>query len=199
MRSPQIEDLPSVILPNQIHHARELLGHSLPFILTFRSGESTSHFVYDTLRNHLPAKWQNRAQAIATTLINESNRYQMDPLFVLAVIQLESQFNPLTRGSHGERGLMQMRPSTARWLERELGLRHSDLFDPIGNIRAGVAYMAWLRQHFHFVSSKYVSAYNIGPSRVLEMGTEPSSYMRRVMQRYLKFHGALVSRKVSNL
>lgn len=57
-----------------------------------------------------------------------------------AVIRRESRFNPKARGSHGEIGLMQIKPATAR----AIGYRGSaaGLYDVETNLTWGMAYLA---------------------------------------------------------
>ena len=57
-----------------------------------------------------------------------------------AMIEIESQFRPDVRGRHGEIGLMQIKPATARLV----GFRGSAkaLYDPETNIKYGMRYLA---------------------------------------------------------
>lgn len=57
-----------------------------------------------------------------------------------AVIRVESNYNARARGSHGEIGLMQIKPATARGL----GFRGkaSALYDPATNLEWGMRYLA---------------------------------------------------------
>ncbi len=70
----------------------------------------------------------------------EAKRTGLPPHIALAVIEIESGFDPAARGAAGEVGLMQVMPPTARML----GFRGSDedLADPAANIRLGVRYLA---------------------------------------------------------
>lgn len=53
-----------------------------------------------------------------------SQQYKLDPLFVTAIIKEESKFLHKARSHRGAVGLMQLMPSTARELARELGYDH---------------------------------------------------------------------------
>src|ERR687894_729017 len=64
------------------------------------------------------------------------------PDFVRAVIQAESAFNPWARSVKGAMGLMQLMPGTAA----EYGVTNA--YDPVQNIRAGVAYLKRLLVRF---------------------------------------------------
>jgi len=70
----------------------------------------------------------------------EAERTGLPPQIALAVIEIESGFDPSAKGSAGEVGLMQVMPPTARML----GFQGSDdeLAEPAANIRLGVGYLA---------------------------------------------------------
>jgi soluble lytic murein transglycosylase-like protein len=57
-----------------------------------------------------------------------------------AIVLIESNYRPLARGRHGEVGLMQIKPSTARLMGYAGSV--SDLFDPETNIKYGMKYLA---------------------------------------------------------
>lgn len=57
-----------------------------------------------------------------------------------AVVKVESNYNPMIRGSAGEIGLMQIKPATARMMGYAGGVR--GLFDPETNIKYGMKYLA---------------------------------------------------------
>src|SRR5207253_6485933 len=61
---------------------------------------------------------------------------------VRAVVQVESAFNPRAISRVGAIGLMQLMPATAR----EFGVLNA--FDPVDNIRAGVAYLRRLLDRY---------------------------------------------------
>jgi soluble lytic murein transglycosylase-like protein len=67
------------------------------------------------------------------TVHHEANRAQLSPEVVLAVIDIESAFNPYAISSAGARGLMQVMPF---WL-KELGKPGDSLFRVQTNLRYG--------------------------------------------------------------
>ena len=70
------------------------------------------------------------------TLVHmEAKRVELPPELILAVIEVESNFDRFAISVAGARGLMQIMPSTAS----ELGV--SDPTDPEQNIRAGSRYL----------------------------------------------------------
>ncbi|TAX56520.1 lytic transglycosylase domain-containing protein [Rhizobium leguminosarum] len=69
-----------------------------------------------------------------------ANQYEVPVALATAVIRIESNFNPNARGSHGEIGLMQIKPATARMMGYSGSAK--GLFDPETNIKYGMKYLA---------------------------------------------------------
>lgn len=117
---------------------------------------------------------------LARTIVDEAEIARIDPLLVLALIEVESAFDPAALSVAGARGLMQLRePTMRRELERH-GLSLDDPHDPVANVRAGVRYLRRLLDAFGR-EEVALMAYNAGPNRIL-------GYMREgeIPQR---FHG----------
>jgi soluble lytic murein transglycosylase len=99
------------------------------------------------------------------TVLRWSSAYGVDPYLVLAVMREESGFSPTAVSTSDARGLMQLLPSTARWLAEEMmGIpyREADLFNPEANIRLGTWYLAYLLRQFGGDTARAVAAYNGG-------------------------------------
>ena len=77
-----------------------------------------------------------------------------------AVIRIESNFNPKTRGSAGEIGLMQIKPATAR-LMGYTG-RPKGLYDPETNIKFGMKYLAMAQDLGGGPTCNTILKYNAG-------------------------------------
>jgi hypothetical protein len=86
---------------------------------------------------------------------------------IKAVIQVESEFDPLAVSSKGAQGLMQLMPFTAR----RFGV--SDPFEPRQNIFGGVQYLRFLLDLFRGEVSLALAAYNAGENAVLRYGGMP--------------------------
>jgi soluble lytic murein transglycosylase-like protein len=114
-------------------------------------------------------------------LINEhSKTHGVRPALVRAVMQVESGFNPYARSPKGAMGLMQLMPSTAK----QYGVRNA--FNPIENVRAGVAYLRELLDRYANNEELALAAYNAGPGAVEKYGqtvppySETRSYVARI-------------------
>jgi soluble lytic murein transglycosylase-like protein len=101
---------------------------------------------------------------------------------VRAVVQVESAFNPYARSPKGALGLMQLMPATIR----RFGVRNP--FNPIENIRAGVAYLRELLNRYQNNEELALAAYNAGPGAVDKHGQnvppyrETKNYVRQINQ-----------------
>ncbi len=191
--------LESVHEASRAFHAQELLGKDL-YKASSDGAENRTDLntrILAQVKHHLPAAHKNEAAQITQTLILESSRHQMDPVFVMAIIKTESQFNPAVVGSHGEIGFMQIKPDTAAWISRKYNIKYegpASLFNPNFNIKVGLAYMNYLRKNFNKKAVGYVSAYNMGPlnvRRLLAKNIRPYEYKSRVMQNYSQIYGDL--------
>ncbi len=104
-----------------------------------------------------------------------SAEYNVDPFLVWAVMREESSFSATAVSSSGARGLMQLLPSTARWVaEEKLKISYQDeyLFDPDYNIRLGTWYLRYLLDQFGGKVAWAIAAYHAGPGNVRRWGAE---------------------------
>jgi hypothetical protein len=86
---------------------------------------------------------------------------RVDRLLVYSIIRAESFYQPNLRSSAGARGLMQLMPSTARLISKDvLGQREVNLYDPVNNILLGTRFLNDNVQDLGLVSG--VACYNGG-------------------------------------
>ena len=109
--------------------------------------------------------------------------YGVPVKLVEAVIDVESNWNPLAISPKGAVGLMQLMPKTA------FDVRVHNRFQVEDNIRGGVAYLAWLIRLFRGDLRLAVAAYIAGPQPILARGLSYSSrevflYVSHVAKRY---------------
>jgi soluble lytic murein transglycosylase len=185
----------------RLAHAHELLGKNYAYSVV-RTGEHigmVSDFIHVSTLRELHGHWKPYSKLVAQTIMEQAHLYGFDPVFLMAVIENESSFNPSIVGSHGEIGLMQITPVTAEWISEKYGVTYkgkASLYDPIINIKIGSAYLSFLREKFNFHSKLYLAAYNMGVSnvhRALGHNVTPQGYANRVMKRYISFYSQMKS------
>ncbi|AEH50114.1 lytic transglycosylase domain-containing protein [Pseudothermotoga thermarum] len=102
-----------------------------------------------------------------------------DPLFIMAVIKAESNFNHLAVSKAGAVGLMQIMPQTAEWLSNKYNLSN-DLLNPVVNITLGIQYLKYLHDLYDGDMNLVLRAYNAGPRRIKEDPKVGETYVRKV-------------------
>lgn len=199
------DELPRILTAAHITHALELFPRErYNEILELKVDVDLRSLVLGAIETNLNMKHKNIAYDLARAVITEANRYDMDPFFLLAVIKTESNFNPRAKGGHGEIGLMQVLPRTAKWLSYRAKLpKNFDLNDPVVNVRVGAFYFSMLRKQFNGIGTRYVAAYNMGARNVYKLmkkNKEPEIYPARVLANYGRFYQTvLASEEVSAL
>lgn len=119
--------------------------------------------VYAELDRRVRGLGPDQRARVARAILEESARADLAPLLVLAVIHVESRFDPRAVSPVGAVGLMQLMVPTLRGV---LGpAAREDPFDPVVNVRAGVRYLGHLVDTFSSVELALV-AYNAGPGAV---------------------------------
>lgn len=103
---------------------------------------------------------------------------------VLAVMAVESNFDPRAVSEKGAAGLMQLMPQTAR------EMYVADVFDPEQNIHGGARYLRLLCNQYGGDMVRMLAAYNAGPDAVRRAGgdvpniPETREYVRKVVALY---------------
>lgn len=104
-------------------------------------------------------------------IIEESQKYGIDPLFMFSVIRQESLFDGFVKSTAGAHGLMQIIPSTGGQIANELNwpLRFDpdDLYRPIVSVRFGSYYLDKNRDLMDGSLYASLAAYNAGPGNAL--------------------------------
>ncbi len=117
-----------------------------------------------------------------------ARKYDMDPMLIMAMIKVESDFMPYAVSPAGAVGLMQLLPSTARVMNV------SNLYTPGENIEAGVRYFKYLYDFFNGNYIKAIAAYNAGEKAVIKYNgippyPETQWYVARVLKAFWKMKG----------
>jgi soluble lytic murein transglycosylase-like protein len=104
--------------------------------------------------------FSQRAHLYDHYILKYAKQYGIPVKFARAVIFKESGFRVNALGGHGEIGLMQVKPSTAR----EMGFRGSRaaLYDPENNIKYGMKYLSKAKQKSDGTLCGWILKYNAG-------------------------------------
>ena len=103
------------------------------------------------------------------TIRAEAKRYDLEPALIAAVIRQESGWVPDSRSAPGAVGLMQVLPSTARFIakqDRRPSPAPDQLDDPAVNIAYGSWYLRYLVDRYGSTRAALV-AYNAGETNLV--------------------------------
>lgn len=123
------------------------------------------------LRKHVP---QKNAERFASDITNYCDTYKVDPYTILAMIEVETgaTYNPKLVGRNHENGLLQILPSTQKYMNIK-----GDLFNTSVNIEIGAKYLAYCQKKFG--KELGIVAYNQGEENV-KRGTYNTNYLAKV-------------------
>lgn len=110
-------------------------------------------------------------------VLTSAEKRQVEPELIWAMMRVESYYNTVALSRAGARGLMQVMPSTARYLLWASGRAGAtvDLFDPPSNIEMSADLLARLSHRFDERKPLMIAAYNAGSGRVKRWLDETSS------------------------
>ncbi len=127
---------------------------------------------------------------IAEIIVKQASLYNIDPVLIVAQIQVESNFKNDALSKKGAKGLMQLLPDTAKYIRNKTQIKVSEpynLFDISTNISLGTAYMAYLLKKTNGNIEYALTAYNIGPAnmfRAIKNNDIPTGYSHKVLSVY---------------
>lgn len=158
----------------------------------------------------LPIAYKVKVRPIFEYIVKYSTKYDIDPYLVIAIIQVESGFNPRARARHGlwagDYGLMQLNTKWGgkeayQYIYKKFGEPSCEiLYDPEKNIELGTAYLFLIKnKYFQNISDNeklayaLAASYNAGAYRVdsnlrtiQDLGVIDSQTFERTILRDLK-------------
>jgi soluble lytic murein transglycosylase-like protein len=147
-----------------------------PKLVALQADESIDPFA------NLPAHKQRIADLVRAI----APKYEVSPTLALAIIAVESNFEPSARSPKDARGLMQLIPQTAA------RFKVRNAFEPTENIHGGLAYLRWLLAYYRGQVLLAAAAYNAGEQAVdrhrgVPPYAETRGYVRRVLSMFRKY------------
>jgi len=121
-----------------------------------------------------------------------AEKTHVEESLIMAVIKVESDFEPGAVSSKGAIGLMQLAPDTAA----SLGV--ADPFDPRENIHGGTRYLSYCIREFQSIEMA-LAAYNAGPGIVGQLKRVPPYPETRNFVRDVLYYRALYDRLLTLL
>ncbi|MBE9192607.1 transglycosylase SLT domain-containing protein [Gloeocapsopsis crepidinum LEGE 06123] len=121
---------------------------------------------YQVLRQEL-TYWQARYPfPFFEEITTWSQKRQLNPFLVTALIRQESRFEPKIRSVAGAVGLMQVMPSTGEWIAQKIDLKEYNKENPQDNMRLGTWYLDHTHEQYDNNSMLAIASYNAGPGNV---------------------------------
>jgi soluble lytic murein transglycosylase len=144
-----------------------LTDHDLPQ-LTLKVGKAERDLVG---LGNLPRAVQKQVYPAAwgDLVVEQSARYGVDPLLMLAMIRQESSFDPKAQSAAPAFGLTQIVPSTGRNIASRLAIDDfstRDLFKPAVSLQFGSWFLSQLQSDFPHHPFAPLAAYNAGGGNV---------------------------------
>jgi hypothetical protein len=120
---------------------------------------------------------------LAEKIYESSARYDIEPDVAFGLVFVESTFQERAVSHVGARGLAQVMPRTAKWMDPTVST--GDLFDPDVNLDLGFRYLRQMIDKYNGDVFKALTAYNRGPGtvdRILRRGGNiDNGYAGKVM------------------
>lgn len=175
------------------------LPHLQPALAATETLPEDFELIDSVLERKAPDLGLTLRRQVGKAIAEEARAAGYDPLLILAIIDVESDFSEVAVSNKGARGLMQIKPSTLYFLAQREGLRLSReevARDPALCVRLGIRYLRWLNDRFRDLDLALM-AYNAGPSRIrksmkqgdLEFFRRYPQKVRRDFQRFRKGEG----------
>src|SRR5512146_3214615 len=113
---------------------------------------------------------------LAANIYDHAKNEGVDPKLAFGLVKTESSFKHTAVSNVGARGLTQLMPRTASWLQP--GTKPADLFKPEVSLQVGFRYLRHLMDKYNGNAHLALTAYNRGPGivdRAVSHGRDPDN------------------------
>lgn len=133
----------------------------------------------------------------STIIVDKAKKYNVDKNLIISLIATESSFKNDAVSHIGAVGLMQLLPSTAKYISKKYKIKNyndiNDLYNPIINVELGIAYFDYLVGKTGSIDHAII-AYNYGPgnlSKAIKNNKKlPESYHNKVVKNLYKINSS---------
>jgi soluble lytic murein transglycosylase-like protein len=134
--------------------------------------------VKNTPTTQSTGRLEERRRQIYPLVDSVSAKYGIETSYVMALIEIESGFNPQAISPKGARGLMQLMPATASHYGM---LDTKELFEPARNLDIGVRHLKDLLATHNGQWALAIASYNAGQHAVAKYGPRIPSYTETML------------------
>lgn len=145
---------------------------------------------------------------LTRSIADESEKHSLDPMLVMAIIEVESRFDQKAVSPQGALGLMQVQPIVVAALVEEGKISPADknrklnLKDPVVNVKVGASYLAHMKDLFGDLKIA-LTAYNAGPTWVSKMiaakQTLPLQYAAKILSTQRSLENRFARQGISSM
>jgi hypothetical protein len=116
-----------------------LLSHTTGAEAVSRHSTLSTDVFYKFINGSSQRMYPRLSREIVDSAIKYSEKYDLSPILVLAIVKTESEFYPFALSKQNAKGLMQINPSANEQLLLQNGIfkEPADIFDPERSIEAG--------------------------------------------------------------
>jgi len=152
--------------------------------------EEILNHVIDYIRYENKTLKDKEMRNISELVYDESVRYNLDYRLALSLMKIESNFRHNAISKKGARGLLQVKPSLAKYVAEDVGVfwqGDETLDEPEKNIKIGVHAFSRLVQDFKNITMA-LHAYHVGPTKLKEIISKKkipkNVYLNLVLEEY---------------
>lgn len=146
--------------------------------------------IVDYLKSKKVRTSEDKLKTIADRVYEESRECGVDYRLILAVMKVESNFRSDAVSKRGARGLLQIMPSLARHVSKDMGIQvkgSKTLNEPEKNIKIGVNHISSLLEKFENLKTA-LHAYNVGSYKIRNKVSKDyapdTPFTRKVLHEY---------------
>ena len=119
-------------------------------------------------------------------IIKYSSENDIDPLLIASIIYVESHYNPIAKSKKGALGLMQIMPTTAKYIVKKykMNIQVLDLTNPEINLMIGCKYMKHILLRHNYDYNAALAEYNAGVGNIRKWKSKEHKNFDEALENY---------------